>query len=176
MKLQEFIKKELQLENDRPEAAIISLSKKETELNNLVDQLQQLKTQYEKQIELNYFDKWEKSLKTDFPSFEYLSDRFIINSDYINTGIKFYIDNQAYTALIEWSKVDDPNLYFGIRKQYGEELKHEQSKKLDSILKANSLNEPNEHWYGSKSASIESIYEDFKKLVNSINSTLKENA
>ncbi|MBK6609141.1 MAG: hypothetical protein IPG24_27600 [Leptospiraceae bacterium] len=66
MELQKYIKKELGLEDHKPEKALEILSKKETELNSAIEQIQQLKNNYEKQIVKNHFENWEKLFTNRF--------------------------------------------------------------------------------------------------------------
>jgi len=167
MKLQEFIKKKLGLQDDRPKEATKILSEKETELNNAISQIHQLKSKYRKQIAINYFEKWEESLRLAFPDLEIVGDKFKLDESVINVGIKFTIENKEFVAIIECNNCDNPP-YFGIRRPFASNEKFTTPKALQIILNDNELTEPEKFWYGWKRTSLENAYLELEILINKI--------
>lgn len=168
MKLQEFIKKELELQDDRPDEAIEILSEKEIELNHAISQIQQLKSKYQKQIVSNHFEKWENSLKNDFLSFAIIGDKFKFDQNCINVGVKFSIEDKEFVAVIECDDCNKPSIYFGIGRHFVGINKHKTSKLLQKILNDNDLQDPGNYWYGYKYTSIENAYKELKNLIEVI--------
>jgi len=174
MKLQEFIKKELGLQDDKPEEAIEILFEKETELNNAISQIQQLKSKYQKQNVMNYFENWEKSLQIDFPTLKVVGDKFKLKKGTINVGVIFSLENQNFVAIIECNDCNKPNIYFGVGRHFVSEIKHQTSEILQKILNDNKLKEPEDFWYGWKHTSLERAYMRLKTLIESIENLKKE--
>jgi len=168
MKLQEFIKNELGLEDDKPEDAVESLSEKETELNNAITQVQQLKSKYQKQIVLRYFKKWEEFLKTDFPSFKIVGDKFELDKNCINVGVEFCLNNENYVAIIECNDCNNPNIYYGIGRHFVSPSKYETPGILQEILDENKLIDPEDFWYGWKWSTLGDVYMNLKRLIEEI--------
>lgn len=168
MRLQEFIKKELGLNDDQPEEALEVLSEKETELENAISQIQQLKSNYQRQILTDHFMQWEKLLKLDFPNFKIVGDKFIQNKSIINVGLKFAIEKKEFTALIECNNWDGSTIYFGVGRHFSSIEKHEIPELLKSILNENELSDPEEFWYGWKFTSLENAYIELKSLINQL--------
>lgn len=168
MKLQEFIKKELGIQDNNLGEAIEILSDKEIELNNALTQIQQLKSNYKRQLVVNHFIEFEKLLQVDFPNLEIAGDKFKINNNFINVGVKITIESKDFVAIIECNNCDKPNIYFGIGRHFVSSEKFETSDSLQRILNDNKLSEPEDFWYGWKFTSIESAYSDLNKLINQI--------
>ena len=168
MKLQEFIKKELELHDDRPDEAMEILSEKEKELNHAIIQIQQLKSKYQKHLVLNYFKQWEMMLGDEFPTLEIVGDKFIRNNNIINVGVKFSIKNQDFVAIIECNDCSKPNIYLGIGRHFVGNKKHEVSESLKVILENCKLTKPEDFWYGWKDSSLENAYNSLKNLIEEI--------
>lgn len=166
MKLQEFIKQELGIEDNNLEESIETLTEKEDELNNVLNQIQQLKSKYKKEIIKNHFTKWKNLLQLDFPNQEIVGDSFTIDQNIVNIGVRFSIENRKFVAIIECNNCDKPNLYFGIGRHYSSKEKFELNDRLNDLLDNNELSEPENFWYGWKFTSIESGYSDLKKLIS----------
>lgn len=176
MRLQEFIKNELGLQDNNPEEATEILSEKEIELNNALNQIQQLKSKYQKQIVARHFEKWEEQLRLDYPNFEVVGDKFKLDENCINIGVKFSIENQNFVALIECNDCSKPNIYVGIGRHYVSKQKHEMSDLLQEILNNNKLEKPTDYWYGWKYTSFERGYNiRLKTLIDEIVSQTKTN-
>lgn len=171
MKLQEFIKQELKLIDKNPEEAIEILSDKEMEMNNAIGQIQLLKSKYQIKIVENHFQQWEKLLQIDFPNLKIIGDKFEIDNNVINVGIKFSIENKDFVAIIECNNCDKLNIYYGIGRQFVSNEKFETTESLRRILNDNELNEPEDFWYGWKYTPLESAYYQLKNLINQIQST-----
>jgi hypothetical protein len=168
MKLQDFIKKELGLDDEKPEESVEALTEKETELNNAIAQIQQLKSKYKKQIILGHFEEWKKLLRFDFPSFKIVEDQFKKNKDSISVGVEFSIKEQRFEALIECNNCDTYSIYFGIGRPFANEKKYETPEVLQKILDANNLLFPDDFWYGWKWSTLENTYMGIKNLIEKI--------
>ena len=167
MELQKFIKEKLGLQDNNPEGAITILSEKEMELNNALAQVQELKSVYKKQLILSCFENWESQLKKDFPNQDQqiVGDKFKLNKNVINIGIKFNIDGKDYSALLECNDCNKPNIYVGIGIGFASQQKHDESTKLKTILDNAELKSPDDWWYGWKYTSIENGYKHLLDLV-----------
>jgi hypothetical protein len=168
MKLQDFIKNELGLVDDKPLEAVKALTEKETELNNAITQIQQLKSTYHKQIVLSYFKNWEKSLQTDFPSFKIVGDKFELDKNIINVGIEFCMNNEIFVAIIECNDCNNPNIYYGIGRHFVSASKYETSGVLKEILDNNKLIDPEDFWYGWRWSILGDVYMNLKRLIEEI--------
>jgi hypothetical protein len=161
MELQKFIKEKLGLQDDKPENAIVILSEKEKELNNVICQIQQLKKVNIK----NYFEKLEKSLQANFPNLKIVSNKFKLDKYIINVGVEFSVENQNFVAIIEGNnRYSKPYIYFGVRSQVGRETPPE---KLQKILDGNEL-KSEDPWCGRKGTSFENGYKRFGDLIKDI--------
>ncbi len=166
MKLQEFIKQELGIKDSNLEESIEILSEKEEELNSILNQIQQLKSNYKKEIIKKLFIEWKEMLQLDFPNQQIVGDSFKLDQNIINLGIQFNIENKKFVAIIECNNCDKPNLYFGIGRHYSSKEKFELNDKLNDLLENSELSEPENYWYGWRFTSIESGYFDLKKLIS----------
>ncbi len=171
MKLQEFIKQELKLIDKKPEEAFEILSDKETELNNAISQIQQLKSNYQKEIVKNHFLQWNKLFQIDFPNLKIVGDEFKKNNDVINIGVKFTIENKEFVAIIECNNCYKRNIYLGIGRHFVSSEKLEIPKSLERIINNNELKEPEDFWYGWKFTSLENAYSQIKTLIEQITSS-----
>lgn len=169
MNLQEFIKKELGLLDNKPKEAKEILSEKENELNNALNQVQQLKAKFQKQIVVDHFEKWKELLWSDYPSFEIVGDNFKIDKSCINVGVKFSIENKMFVALIECNDYKKPNIYFGIGRHFVSRTKHETSNLLQEVVRTNALDKSDVYWYGWKYTSLENAYDlRLKNLIEDV--------
>jgi hypothetical protein len=165
MKLQDFIKKELGIQDENLEEAIEILSEKETELNNAIIQIQQLKSKYKRKNVENNFKQIKQLLQIDFPNLEIVGDEFKINNNFINVGVKLVLENIEFVAIIECDVSQNNSIYFGIGKHFVSDEKFEVSQSLKKILNHNKLSKPENFWYGSKETSFETSYSDLKSLI-----------
>jgi hypothetical protein len=173
MELQEFIKQELGLQENNLEEAIATLSEKETELNNAINQIQQLKETFQRKKVILYFEQIKESLKNDFPTMEIVGDKFERNKDVINVGVKCSLKNQKFSALIEYNDYKKPNIYYGLGRAYASETK------LDElIINLGVLDIPdgdkNSWWYSRKDTSFKNGYTRLKSLIEKVDA-MKEN-
>ncbi len=115
MKLQEEIKKNLNLNEQDLETSIKILSEKEEELTNLIVQINSLKYSLKKDYYLNLFKGWKEKLQNDFPTLNsnIVSDNFKIKEDIINRGVKFSISEKEYAIILEYNRVSE-KMYIGI--------------------------------------------------------------
>lgn len=168
MKLQDFIKKELGIQDENPKEAIDILSEKETELNNVISQIQELKSNYKRQVVENNFEQCKKLLSIDFPNLKLVEDKFKLKSNIINVGVKFVIDNKEFVAIVECDNCNETNLYFGISSKFTKEVKFEACETFKKFLNDSELSRPEDFWYGWKYTSLENAYFDLKNLINQI--------
>ncbi len=174
MKLQDFIKKELNLEDDKPVEAVKALSEKEEELQNAITQIQQMKNKYNKQIILENFDEWENLLQVDFPSFKIVGDKFKLDEKTINVGVEFTLNNECFVAIIECNNWNNKNIYLGISRHYVSTEKYKVPDILQEILDKNELVEQaNDYWwYGWKYSALEDAYSNLKNLIEKIDAKI----
>lgn len=168
MKLQEFIKQELEIQENNLEQAVEILSEKEEEINNALAQIQLLKSSYKRKIIENQFAQWRKMLKESFPSYEIVGDNFVLDTNMINIGIKFTQADKSYAAVLECNNIENSNLYFGIGRHYSSMEKFETSEKLKIILNRKQLSDPENFWYGWKYTSMGRAYIELKDLMEEI--------
>lgn len=169
MKLQEFIKNELGLNDIGPIEATQLLSEKESELNNALNQVQLLKTKYKKQIIIDYFEGWEKSLSANFSQYEIVGDKFNRDKNCINVGLKFSFGSHDFSILIECNNCDKPNIYYGIGRHYAGQTKHDTiTQILTEIMHNRKLTEPDGWWYGWRYTSLENAYMRLTDLLRDI--------
>lgn len=172
MNLQEFIKQELKLTEESPEKAIEILLDKESELSNAMFQIQQLKRNYQKECVLNQFAQWEALLVQDFPESVIVGDKFKLDINVINLGVKFDIDNQPYVAIIECNDCVKPTIYYGVGRHHVSAGRFEETTLLNDILVSNALTNPVDFWYGWKYIQDENPYHKFKTLIDSIHASI----
>lgn len=168
MRLQDFLKKELDIENQTPREALEILSEKEHELNNVLKQIQVLKSSYTNEIKEFLkieFSEWKYLLKKDFPNLEIIEDKFQLKNYIINIGIKFSIRENDYSVVLE-SNIS--NLYIGIGRHFASNEKHQETPLLQQIMDQNLLEEPEDYWYGWKYVQQKEAYTSFKDLINQI--------
>lgn len=169
MKLQDFIKTELGLEDNNYDKAIEILSEKENELNNAIDQIQLLKNDYQRKKVLAYFEDWKELLKKEYPNLIIAGDNFKLKENIINLGIKFSIENQDYVALIECNECSKPNIYIGIGRHFSSKTKYKIPNSLKEVLEKNDLKDSDDYWYGWKYTSLERAYNKrLKDLIKDI--------
>lgn len=168
MKLQDFVKQQLGLQDELPEKAIDILSEKEVELSKAINQIQLLKEEYKKQIVTINFTDWRERLKTDFPDLEIVGDNFKIDKNYINIGIKFSVSNQQYVAIIEW-KCNTDKIYYGIGRHFVSDKIYDNIPKiLQELLDKYNLKKPDDYWYGWEYTTHYDSYIKLKNLINYI--------
>ena len=167
MKLQEFIKKELGLQNTQPEEAKKILSDKKKELENAITQIELLRTEYSKQMMIEQFGHWRTMLKQEFSMMTVVGDNFEIDENYINIGVEFSIKKENFVALIEWQT--NNKIKVGIGRHFVTGKKYPASSTLNNVIKKEGLqfNDPN-WWYGWKDTSIPNAYMRLKDLINTI--------
>ena len=167
MKLQEFIKKELGIDDNDLENGIEILSQKERELNNALTQVLELKGKYQIKIVEKSFENWKTILSSNYPELEVVGDTFKINKDYINIGVKVSHEKADYAVLIEWRRSTN-KIYVGIGRHYSSDLKHLISKELQKILNDQKLEKPDDFWYGWKYTSFENAFSRLEALIKTI--------
>ncbi|WP_164463897.1 PD-(D/E)XK nuclease family protein [Chryseobacterium sp. G0186] len=168
MKLQEFLKKQLNLEDDNPNDAIEILSQKESELNNAIAQIQLLKFEYRSKIVGEKFKEWKEQLELDFPRLRIVEDDHTTRNDLINLGVMITIEEKKFSALIECNIKENINIYFGISPTYTGIDKYEVPNSLQTILTKNGLGEPEKYWYGWRHTLLSNGYNDLKDLIKQI--------
>ena len=169
MKLQEFIKQKFGIQDNNLEEAIKILSEKEEDLNNVINQIQQLKSEYQKQNALNHFEKWEKSLHIDFPNCKIVGDKFKLDKNCINVGILFEYESVKFTVLIE----KGTTIYYGIGRQYASQ---ELVPEIKSFIKPIWEKRGATNWfYDWEYTSFENGYDRLKTLIEKVILLLEEN-
>lgn len=100
MKLQEFIKRELGLEDDKPVAAIEALSVKEAELNNAFTQIQQIKSMYNRQIVLDFLKNGKNHYKQIFLHLKQLEINLKLTKSLLTLVLSFNLTIKALLQLL----------------------------------------------------------------------------
>lgn len=168
MKLQEFIKKELNLQEGNPKVSIDILTEKEIELSNAISQIQVLKDDYMKQYVLTQFDKWSEELKKEFPN-RVVGDKFIEKPDIINIGVELTIEDKSFAAMIECNNVYTPNIFIGIGKHFVSAEKFDMPEILSNILAEGGFHvDTDEFFYGWKYTKAENSYDMLINLIRKI--------
>jgi hypothetical protein len=165
MKLQEFIKRRLELDDNNPEAAVAILSEKEKELNIALNQIQTLKETYvemskkifQKPI-LSCFEIYKNRLKDECQNteFEVVDSFFNPQWNVINVGIKFCVDNKIFSALCECGITYENGEFCYDWNCFGISIKHtgQQPKYVDADIPPKiklileQLKENNPAWWG----------------------------
>lgn len=168
MRLQEFLKEQLNLIDDNPSEAIDILSQKESELSDAIAQIQLLKSNYRKKIVLEKFKEWKRFLNLDFPSLIIVEDDCTKRDNIINLGVLFKVNGKEFSALIECIISEPINIYFGISPTYTNWGHCEMPDSLQTILKRNRLEEPEQSWYGWRHTTLSNGYIDLKNLIEQI--------
>jgi hypothetical protein len=168
MKIHEFLKTELGIQDENFERAIEILNEKQSDLNNLLSQIQQLKSIYERKFIEQNFLNLKKLLALDFPDMEFVGDSFKLNKRIINLGIKFVIDNKIFVAILECEYSERPNFYFGIGRHFVSNVLYEMPESLKNVLIENNFSKPENFWYGWKSTLFENSYSELKNLITLI--------
>lgn len=165
MKLQEFIKNELGIEDDKPEEAIKSLSEKETELNNAINQIQLLKNSYQKQILIREFDDWREQIPNKYKN----SIRYNYNDTdkYFYLSVIFEFNGKDFACGIGKDELVDNKIYSGISvRGTKKEEKYDSISILSKELFPNEEESP--RWYVLKQTKVENAYRDFIEFINII--------
>ncbi|MDR0940986.1 MAG: PD-(D/E)XK nuclease family protein [Bacteroidales bacterium] len=170
MELQTFIKEKLELSDDNPKEAIKILTEKKNELNQAITQVEQLLSIYKKQLIRSFFEEWKQQLQRDFRKFklDFVGDTFNLNSNVINIGVRFKVNDKYFSALLECNDCDNQNIYFGIGRGFASEKKHDISEKLSEIIDKGNLTKPDEWWYGWKYTSVQDGYQCLSDLIKKI--------
>ncbi len=171
MKLQEEIKKNLNLNDQDLETSINLLSDAEEKFSKILDIVKYLQKKY---YYLNLFKGWKEKLQNDFPTLnsKIVGDNFKIKEDIINLGIKFSINEKNYVVMLECNNVLTDNLYIGIGKHFSSEIKYELDDAISGILENNKLDyrNPDDFWYGWEYTkhNEKTAYEELKQLIKNV--------
>lgn len=168
IKLQDFLKEQLNLQDIYPQDALEILSDKERELNNALAQIQLLKLDYLSNIVGLKFNNWKQNLSLDFPTLMIVEDDPIIRKHIFTLGVIVLIENQKFSVLIECIVKEDPTIYIGISPTFTGLGKNELPDTLLTIMSENNLGGPEKNWYGWKYTSISNAYYDLKTLIEQI--------
>jgi hypothetical protein len=168
MKLQEFIKTELKLQDDNLKVSIDILTEKEEELNNAISQIQLLKNNYTKQYVLCQFEKWGEELRKEFPN-RVIGDKFIEKPDIVNIGVKLTIEDKSFAVMIECNNVNQPNIYIGIGTHFVSDIKFDMPEFFNKIFQDAGFNvTTDEFFYGWKYSTVENSYDMLINLIRKI--------
>ena len=112
--------------------------------------------------------QWEELLHLDFPDLKIVGDKFILNNNIINTGVKLSVENKDFVAILECNNCDKPYIYFGIGSHFVSDEKYATPESIVRILFEKQLLQPEDFWYGWKSTLVENAYADLKTLIHEI--------
>lgn len=161
MKLQEFIKEELKITKAEPEVALKEVLKKESDVRNAMNQLSQLRDS----ISLECFQKWEKSLKENYPNLNIIGNCSKLSPDHTQVGVKIDNGDISFSLLIEYHY--NNKIYYGIGKHYAT---NEMNNNLDFTELIDDLNfkTTTDWWYGWKYTSFENAYSRLTTLIDKV--------
>lgn len=181
MRIQEFIKDKLGLDDYNTDESIAILTTKEKELNNALIQISNLKQEYRKKPVKDRFEKWGENIKKDFPELENMGDSkftygiildiFERNAHIINLAYKFQYGKKNYSVLIECKiEGDKKELYYGMGiHHFGMSKKHINiPAELGEIIKHDLGFKESGWWYGWKHCDFEDGYELLKRLIEKV--------
>lgn len=156
--LQEFLIKELKLNNDYVEI-IQEVDQKIDDINSLKVQLEELRS-----ISIdNLFSKWRDNLEADFNGYEIFFEK---EKSLIKTGIKVQYLENTFSILIEYNY---KSIYYGIgRHTTSHDLDDEITQLLNSILDLSNWKKYENWWYGWDYTEFDTAYSNLENLINLI--------
>lgn len=158
MKLQEFIKEELEITNAEPEYSLTKVVEKKEEINNALNQLNQL----EHSIKIGHFKKWEKWLEDKYKGFDIVSDWSEGNNlNYL--GVKIVAGESVFSLIIGY---DIQSIYYGISNHYATNTKDDRLNFEEIITELNLATDNN--WYGYRITSFENAYMRLSTLIDRV--------
>jgi hypothetical protein len=107
MELQEFIKQELKIQENKPDDALETLAIKKEELKNAIEQIELL----EEQMRKNCFLKWKEQLKKDFPKAKLIDEddcaglEIALLGTTIRASLEFYHKEKQWRCIV-WNTKD----------------------------------------------------------------------
>jgi hypothetical protein len=172
--LQEFIKKELQLNSFPLQEAIKKLNEKKEEFQELINQFNLLIDSSKLELATNYFYECKEKLDKDFPQQSLHNIR--IEDKSANTpalGVLFKYNDKDFSVSLAYNNND--GYYYGIGTWYTDEDKvyPEIQTLVQEILDELNLRDKNDEWYGNwyvndNNFSTEGIYDKFKYLLKRV--------
>lgn len=168
MRLQEFLKEKLNLQDKSPEEALIILDHKKEDLDNAIAQIQILKTEYLKQRVVDQFNQWRSLLRIDFPMLKIEGDNFKIKSDIINLGVIIQYDSKKYFVAIECNDFSTERFYYGLSSQFTKSELSKIPNEFQILFDNEKFKETDDCWYRWRDTSMESCYHDIKNLIEQI--------
>ena len=158
MKLQEFIKEELEISNAEPEYSLTKVLEKKEEMNNALNQLKQL----EHSIKIGHFKKWEKWLEDKYKGFGIVSDWSEGNKlNYL--GVKIEESDSVFSLIIGY---DIQSIYYGISNHYATDTKDNRLNFKKIITELNLATD--DSWYGYRITSFENAYMRLSTLIDRV--------
>ncbi len=168
MRLQEFLKEQLNLEDKNSDEAIKILDHKKEDLENAIAQIELLKFDYRKKNVIDRFNDWKQQIIADFPNLKIVEDDPSMRQNVINLGVIIAVDGKEFSALVECIIGEPLNIYFGISPTYTNHGRTDMPDSLASILTKNNLGEPEKFWYGWRHTTLLNAYIDLKNLIEQI--------
>lgn len=159
MKLQEFIREKLEITDVEPLEALNKVIEKQEEVNNALSQLNRLK----ESVVLDCFQKWEKSLKDDYPNLEIVGDYVNIET-FSRIGVKVNDGDSCFSLLLEYH--DNNKILCGIGYLFATDKKNNKFE-FKEIIDDLNLN-VNDYWYGWKWVSLEDAYTSLSTLIDKV--------
>lgn len=162
MELQEFIRKELGLNDLEPEEALKQVVAKEKEMQNALNQLEEL----QEKIKIEHFLKWEDLLKADFPQYEIIGNWTNPDVEEVNIGLKINFGENLFSLLIEYNYT---YIYYGIG-IHGATLKKNRKLNFKEIISQLGLSSDKneEWWYCWDDTTFPDAYMRLKNLIEKI--------
>ncbi len=157
MKLQEFIKEELKITKAEPEIALTAVLKKENEVRNAMNQLNQLRDS----VILDCFQKWEKGLRDNYPNLKIIGNSSKLDR-ITRIGVKINDGEGSFSLQIEYHSNDNKILY-GVARNHKKDNKFDFSEIIDDLNF-----KTNDWWYGCGYTSFENAYRRLTNLIDKV--------
>ncbi|NLD23288.1 MAG: PD-(D/E)XK nuclease family protein [Bacteroidales bacterium] len=158
MKLQEFIKENLEITNAEPEYSLTKVLEKKEEVEDALNQLKQL----EHSIKIDHFKKWERCLKDKYKDFDIVNNWSQGNkTNYL--GVKIVEGESIFSLIIGY---DIQSIYYGISRHFATDAKDNRLNFEEIITELNLTKDDN--WYGYRITSFENAYMRLSALIDKV--------
>lgn len=170
-KLKQHIIETLSLTNEKTEKIISVIDEKITELNKATIQLQELKTEYDRERIQEWFQEKQVLLKKDFLYLEEKSD--INHKGYPHIGIFLQFKEAFFSIILEYDIIDN-SIYYGFYPE--KDSKVEIINNFVSSFKEINKNNSNDRWYYWENTSFEKGYDDLRNLINLVQRKIEQDS
>jgi hypothetical protein len=170
-KLKQHIIETLSLTNEKTEKRISVIDEKITELNKATIQLKELKSEYDRERILEWFQEKQVLLKKDFWELDKKSD--LNHKGYPHIGVLLQYKEVIFSIILEYD-IMEKSIYYGFypEKDSKVEIITNFLKNFKEINETNS----NDLWYYWENTSFEKGYNDLRNLINLVQKKIEEDS